>query len=160
MRTVTGCAALISLLGLLACSAPQPQMDMAQVRKAIEEMDAKFSGAFNAGDAATLAAMYTEDAIVMPPNHERVQGTSAIQEVFSGFMSMGVTNLTLTADDVMAAGDLVLETGNYSISLPGGVQDSGKFLVVWKKAADGSWKLYRDIWNSSLPLPGMPMSEN
>lgn len=160
MRTITCCAALFSLLGLLACSAPQPQMDMAQVRKTIEEMDAKFSEAFNAGDAAAIAAMYSEEAIVMPPNHESVQGTSAIQEVFSGFISMGATNLTLKADEVMGAGDLVIETGKYSLSLPGGLHDSGKYLVVWKKAADGSWKLHRDIWNSSLPLPGAPISEN
>ncbi len=160
MRTFILFTVSISMLGLLACSAPQPQMDMAQVRQTVEAADAKFSEAFNAGDAAALAAMYTEDAIVMPPNHESVQGTNAIEQVFSGFISMGATNLTLTADDVMGAGDLVIETGKYSLALPGGLQDSGKYLVVWKKAADGSWKPHRDIWNSSMPLPAMPMSEN
>jgi uncharacterized protein (TIGR02246 family) len=160
MRTVICCAALISLLSLLACSAPQPQMDMAQMRQAVEASNAKFCEAFNAGDAAALAAMYTEDAIVMPPNQEMAQGTNALQQTFGGFFSMGAANLALTTSDVMGSGDLVVETGKYNIALPGGIQDSGKYLVVWKKAADGSWKLHRDIWNSSLPLPGAPMSGN
>jgi len=89
-----------------------------------------------------------------------VQGTNAIQETFGAFNSMGATNLALTTDEVMGAGDLVIEVGKYTLTLPGGLQDSGKYMVVWKKGADGSWKLHRDIWNSNVPLPGMPMSGN
>lgn len=160
MKTFTCCAALISLLGLLACSAPQPQMDMAQVRQAIEAADAKFCEAFNAGDAAALAALYTEDGIMMPPNHVMVQGKVAIEEYGTTLASMGVSGLSLTTVDVMQAGDMVIELAKYTVTIPGGLQDSGKGLVVWKKDVDGSWKLHRDIWNSSLLLPGLPMSEN
>jgi ketosteroid isomerase-like protein len=159
MKTLTCCAALISLLGLLACSAPQPQMDMAQVRTAIEENNAKFSAAFSEGDMAALSALYTEDAMIMPPNSERVTGRTAIQEAFSGLRNMGFSNLNLTTDEIIGSGDFVSEVGSYTINLPGGAQDSGKYLVFWKKDADGHWKLHRDIWNSSLPLPGMVPAE-
>jgi len=160
MRTFICCAALISLLGLLACSAPQPPMDMAQVRQAIEAADAKFCEAFNAGDAAALAALYTEDGMMMPPNHEMLQGKAAIEEYGTALASMGVTGLSLTTVEVMQAGDMVVELAKYTVTIPGGLEDSGKSIVIWKKDADGSWKLHRDIWNSSLPLPAMSMSEN
>jgi uncharacterized protein (TIGR02246 family) len=149
---------LVALFGLLACSAPQ--MDWTAVRKTIEENNAKFCAAFNQGDAAGVAAWYTEDAIAMPPNMDMAQGTNAIQELIGSFNSMGATNLALTTDEVMGAGDLAIEVGKYTYSMPGGLQDSGKYIVVWKKGADGSWKLHRDIWNSNMPLPGMPSSGN
>jgi hypothetical protein len=34
---------------------------------------------FNAGDIASVAALYTEDAVVLPPGADMVEGRSAIQ---------------------------------------------------------------------------------
>jgi ketosteroid isomerase-like protein len=35
------------------------------------------------------------------------------------------------------------------------VEDRGKYLEIWKRQADGSWKVALDIFNSDLPLPEM-----
>jgi ketosteroid isomerase-like protein len=71
---------------------------------------------------------------------------------------MGVKDVTLTTMDVGGGGNTAYETGNYSLTIQpesqAAMTDSGKYVVVWKKQADGTWKLHVDIWNSSMPLPG------
>jgi ketosteroid isomerase-like protein len=51
-------------------------------------------------------------------------------------------------------GDTAVEVGRYTLSGEGGqVLDTGKYVVIWKKE-DDAWRYHRDIWNSSMPLPG------
>jgi uncharacterized protein (TIGR02246 family) len=144
-------------LALLSCAQPE-EWDVAAVRKVIEETNAKFTEAFNRGDAAGVAALYTDDATVMPPNDEMVKGRQGIQDLLNGFMQMGGKDLTLTTVDVSGSGNTAYEIGKYSFTLqPEGqaaMTDSGKYVVVWKRQADGTWKLHVDIWNSDMPLPG------
>lgn len=133
-------------------------MDLTSIRKAIEAQNAKFAAAYNRGDAAGVAAVYTENAHSMPPNSPAVQGRPAIQKSTKKDMEMGLSNLKLTTLSVERAGNSVYETGAYSIKFqPEGreaIGDSGKYFAVWKAQPDGSWKIYKDIWNSDLPLPG------
>jgi ketosteroid isomerase-like protein len=53
------------------------------------------------------------------------------------------------------AGDLAYTSGVYQSKLKGasgkGSVDKGKYLTVWKKQADGSWKVLFDIFNTDLP---------
>ncbi|MFQ5436521.1 MAG: SgcJ/EcaC family oxidoreductase [Anaerolineae bacterium] len=129
--------------------------DEMTLRKAIEAQNAKFSAAFNRGDAAGVAALYTENAVTQPPNSEPVHGRQAIQKSFAADLKMGLTDLTLTTVSVEGNGDTAYEIGSYTIKIaPEGkaaMTDSGKYMVVWKQDADGVWKLHADIWNSSLP---------
>jgi uncharacterized protein (TIGR02246 family) len=144
-------------LALLSCAKPE-EWDVAAVRKAIEEGNAKWTEAYNRGDAAAVAALYTDEATVMPPNSEMVKGRQGIQGLWNSFMTMGVKDVTLTTMDVGGGGNTAYETGNYSLTIQpesqAAMTDSGKYVVVWKKQADGTWKLHVDIWNSSMPLPG------
>jgi ketosteroid isomerase-like protein len=55
-------------------------------------------------------------------------------------------------------GDVAYARGSYSmkIAVPGApapVDEKGKYVEIWRRQADGSWKLARDIFNSDLPLP-------
>ncbi len=144
-------------LALLSCARPE-EWDVAAVRKAIEETNAKFAEAFNRGDAAAVAALYTDDATMLPPNDEAVQGKQKIQEFGDGLVKMGAKGLTLTTVSVGGNGDTAYEIGKYTITIqPEGqaaMLDTGKYVVVWKKQADGAWRLHADIWNSDLPMPG------
>jgi ketosteroid isomerase-like protein len=58
--------------------------------------------------------------------------------------------------EVMGMGDMVCEIGKAVVTVePEGmdaVQDIGKYVVIWKKSAEGVWQLYIDIWNSNLPV--------
>ena len=151
---------LAAVVLILSCAGPQPEppTDPAEVRQAIEAVNAQFAEAFNRGDAAAFAAFYTPDGIMMPPNAEPSAGRQAIEESFAADFSTNPPSLKLTTADVEVHGDTAIESGNYSISFtpPGqeeAIEDHGKYLVVWKKQSDGSWKLHRDIWNSNLSPP-------
>ncbi len=142
---------------VLLCYAapPEEKMDVEKVRKAIEESNLKFGEAARQGDAAALAALYTEDATLLPPNSEMIKGREGIEAVWSGVIQMGAKDVVLTTVDVYGSGDLAYEVGNYVLTIqPEGqepIEDKGKYVVVWKQVADGSWKMHVDIWNSSLP---------
>lgn len=108
-----------------------------------------------AGDWDALGATYTEDAVLMPPNSEAVQGRAAIQAFFASWPP--ITSIELDGTEVDGEGDLAYVRGAYTLTLaPEGadpITDSGKYIEIRRKQADGSWLLSRDIFNSDLPLP-------
>ena len=123
-----------------------------EARVAIEAANTKFSEAFARGDAKSLAAMYTSDAIVFPPDSEMIRGNEAIGEFWKATRNSGVQSVALTTIDVGGSGDVAYEAGKVSLTIqPAGKESTtaaAKYLVVWKREGDGSWKLHRDIWNS------------
>ena len=123
----------------------------------IERRERSCVEAFNNGDASAFAQHYAEDARVLPPNADMVEGRAGVQQFFSAFMEMGAS-LALTMLDVHESADMCAEVGRYEVSFqpPGGepMADSGKFIVVWTRGADGTWVIAEDIFNSSLPAPG------
>ncbi len=128
-----------------------------QVRTEIEAVNEKFIAALNRGDAAAIAALYTEDAILLPPNSGMLEGKEAAQAFWQGGLDMGIKEGELETASVEAQGDTAYEIGKYKLTIepPGGptIKDEGKYLVVWKRQG-GSWKLHADIWNTSLPAAG------
>jgi uncharacterized protein (TIGR02246 family) len=123
------------------------------VRQAIEQVNARFVEAFRAGDAATIASLYTENAKMLPPDASEVTGRKAIQELWQGAISDGVKDLTLEAIDVEACGDLAYEVGSFRIQVPAENNAmrtaGGNYLVIWQRGADGEWRLHLDTWNDA-----------
>ncbi len=134
----------------------------AEVRAAIAAIDKKFMEDANRGDAAAGAAAYTDNAILMPPNHSPLEGKQAIEKYLTEIASQfQASNFQLSILEVDVQGDTTIVRGTYSanFTIPGvdaPMEDRGKTLQVWKKQADGSWKIHRDIWNSNMPIPGLP----
>ncbi len=64
---------------------------------------------------------------------------------------MGIKDIKITTDDVIGNGDVLGETGKYEMYADNNkLVDKGKYVVLWKME-NGEWKLYRDIWNTSMP---------
>ncbi|HXH61508.1 MAG TPA: SgcJ/EcaC family oxidoreductase [Fimbriimonadaceae bacterium] len=118
----------------------------------------KFDAAFNAGDFEAAASCYTADAMVMPPNGPAVVGHDAI--VNFGKSMPKVKDFSATVDEVHGMGDEAVVVGTYKATfiMPDGksMDDHGKYIEIRKKQADGSWLMYRDIFNSDLPAEGPP----
>lgn len=99
--------------------------------------------------------MYTEDAILMPPNNEMIRGRRGTEGFWGAAIKMGVRDAILTTIELTEFGNEVREVGNYALKIqPEGrkpFEDKGKYIVIWKQERDGAWKLHRDIWNSNLP---------
>ena len=120
-------------------------------REAILAANEKFMDAFGRGDAAGLAALYTEDGEVMPPNSDFVRGKQAVQGFWQAVMDMGIKGAKIETAEVESHGDAIVEVSTYELQGgEGQTLDAGKFIVIWKQE-DGQWKLHRDIFNSSLP---------
>jgi ketosteroid isomerase-like protein len=117
-----------------------------------------FIPAFNAGEVETLVAMYAPDAEVMAPGSPRAVGHDAIRALLTkdsaGMKAAGVS-IELNDDDKAAAsGDLGYHSGSYVVKdASGAVVDSGNYLAVMQRQADGKWLLIRDTWNSDRPPP-------
>lgn len=111
----------------------------------------RFATAFNSGDAASLAALYTEDGMLLPPNAELINGRQNIQNFWQGAFDAGLTGITIEIVESGARGDNAYEIGTYSVKAPGEneplVTVFGKYVVVWRYDTDGQWRLHRDIWN-------------
>jgi ketosteroid isomerase-like protein len=104
---------------------------------------------FNAGDAERLTReFYTEDAHLLPPNLPTVTGRSGIGAAFREFLEAGMGELTVDTYDVHVAesGDLAYGTGTFSLGRP--APDRGKFLEVYRRQADGSWRCVADMFSS------------
>jgi uncharacterized protein (TIGR02246 family) len=126
----------------------------AGIRDAIAAANEKFMAAFNGGDAAGLAALYTEKGQLLPPNSDFVTGQQAIQGFWQALMDMGIKEAKLEIVETEDHGDTATEVSKFTLYGEGGqVLDKGKYIIIWKHE-DGQWKLHRDIFNSSMPAPG------
>jgi ketosteroid isomerase-like protein len=124
-------------------------------RTAIRQNLATSAKLVNERDFKGAAALYAEDAIVLAPNQAAVQGRAAIQAWYEALPP--ISNFQLNSVETEGRGDLAYDRGTYSMTVtPAGaspIEDRGKYIAVWRKQADGSWKTLRDIWNSDLSLP-------
>ena len=94
----------------LAASAAMAQ-SADDARAAIEERNAAFEAAFNSGDSDAVAELYTEDAMILPPDAAQAQGRDAIGGFWGGAIEAGVTDLDLTTIDVETHDDIAVEVG-------------------------------------------------
>jgi ketosteroid isomerase-like protein len=123
----------------------------AEPRTHIDETLVKFVAAFNAGDGATVASFYSENATLFPPGGERIDGRSAIQTFWQGAIDSGMKIDDLHAIEVDSRIDIAGEVGVFILSVPGDsgpVKVPGKYIVIWKRSGH-TWQLHRDIWNTN-----------
>jgi len=126
----------------------------ASTAEAIHQLDAEFMKAANSARnaAALVKAFYAPGAVLMPPNHPAVEGP-AIQTFLQGLIDSGLTSIKLETTTVASAGDLAYGRGHYALSLtPAGgaapIQDVGKYVVVYCRQPNGTWRAVADIFNS------------
>ncbi len=116
------------------------------IRARIEQGNARFEDAFARQDATALAALYTPDAMLFPPDSEPVtDGRDAIQAFWTGAFGSGLDGIDLGTLDVRSAGDVAYEQGIATIRAGGEVAVVAAYTVLWKQTADG-WKLHHDTW--------------
>ncbi len=150
-NTHTAWTLALALLLIVGCAAPQ-QDTTDEARAGIEAMLTQWMAAFNQGDAAGVAACYTEDAQILPPNSEIISGPEALQARFQGGIDAGL-KIRLQTVELESHGDTAHEVGTYTLMGENEqTMDEGKYIVIWKKVGE-EWKIHRDIANSNLPLP-------
>ena len=142
-------ATLLTFAALLAF--PAPVLGQDDAKAAIEAGSQAWEAGWNAGDAAAIAAVHAEDALILPPGSQAIKGREAIQAYWQAALdeAEGVTS-TIESKEIHVLGDAAIEVGSYmDTNTDGSHRDHGKFIAVWTKV-DGKWMLARDIFNSSM----------
>ena len=148
---------------VLACNQPAATKDttgsfnLDSVKVAIAANNKTFSEAIEKGDSALFVSSYTTDGCVMPNGGApKMCGSEGLSKFFGMAKQMGINSVKLTTTEVLGGKELVSEEGLYEIvDKVGNTTDKGKFIVTWKEEK-GTWKKYRDIWNSDMPPPPPP----
>jgi uncharacterized protein (TIGR02246 family) len=126
---------------------------------AIRGLDSAFASAAESGNAGAVAALYTTDARLMPPNEPVVKGREAIQKFWGGFLAAYSVKFVIAADEVEGRADLAYARGRYTMDgTPKAAgappfHDEGKYLEVLRRGADGHWQYAVDMYSSDLPVP-------
>lgn len=122
----------------------------------IEKARQQFDRALNMGDAETVARMYTEHAVVMPPNADMIVGREAIQNYWRSVFRAGLRNVSARSVRIDEyGGEAAREIGRITVGAPGPQERTGplegKYVIVWRKSG-GEWRHDSDIWNFTEPL--------
>jgi uncharacterized protein (TIGR02246 family) len=158
MRTPRRLAlALGTVVVLNACApAAPPAVDTAADEAALKAITAAWLDAYNAGDVEKMVAMYTEDAVLMPPHASVANGHAGIRAFLTADTAAAkAAGMKLVPGPATAGalGDMGWESGSYTITDgSGGTVDSGSYLSVARKV-NGKWLYIRDTYNSDRPLP-------
>jgi uncharacterized protein (TIGR02246 family) len=141
MRSILFAMPLL-LLGMTA--------EAASTKAAIDAANQKWLAAFNKGDAAGVAALYDDQATVLPPGSDMVQGRAAIEKFWAAAMQSGLKNPSLQTVTLEQFGNAAREIGRVSADALNAqkqpVHIEGKYVVLWKRVK-GAWVLDTDIWN-------------
>jgi len=156
---------VVPTLFLVGCSKPQESSAGSATaeadRAAIDRGHEAFLAGMRANDCTKLLPLLTADVVFAPPNAPTATGIDGVRAWCEPiFKQVKTTAVTVSDRDVDIAGDWAIEHGNFDWAvapLAGGSEqrEQGRFLAIYRRQPDGSWKLARDIWNSSLPLPSV-----
>lgn len=153
-RSLTGVVVVLVALGAPGAAAAQD--DLAAVRRAIDAQNVAWAAATKAGDAAAIARIFADSGVEVSLRSGKTwKGGTAIQELFVQiYQNPHATEAVVQTDQVLLDGPTAVEYGHYTFTYPpkdGQPQvDSGKYVVVWRRQADGGWRILVDM---GLPAP-------
>ncbi len=107
------------------------------MRDQFDRLVAAYIGAAEAGDAEAIARLYTEDALLLTPEHPPISGRQAIQENYKESMGDGY-KLTVNVQDFQDQGDTAYAAGTYETE-----DGNGNWLEVLQRQRDDSLLLHR-----------------
>ena len=140
-----------------ACSAATPS-ELTADRRAVAEVSALFQAAENAGDVDQMRALFADDLVMMGPNAPSVMGADRVTAGMSAFHAAFEVQVEYQNQEIEVFGDWAFDRGTYRFTLTpkaGGtpIHETGKYLWLYRRQADGSWKQARVMWSSSDPPP-------
>jgi ketosteroid isomerase-like protein len=144
-------AAIPLAISYTGCRTNSVEADVETLNRLQKQVDA----AIIRGDTERYVAFLTDDAVLLPPNGPPVTGKDAIR-AWNEAMSrqFRIVSYAPVDDEVVVAGDWAFRraTVDWTIAPVAGsdaVRDSAKFIIIYRRLSDGSWRVARDIWNSS-----------
>jgi len=148
-------------MSLLSCKTKNAEGDI----QSVDQVRIAFLNAFNTCDVQAIGSLVDADAIWSVPGQPLVMGKDSVLASYTALFSAVHGKLDVKAGDIQIGGDWAILTTTYTRidtilgAEPMIKQISGDNTFAFKKQADGSWKLARDIWNEVAPKPNCPMMD-
>jgi uncharacterized protein (TIGR02246 family) len=154
------CLALAVLtVGCANAPAPPPPDTRAADVQAVKNVEAAWIGDVVNKDADKFVSYFAEDGSGLYPGAGILNGKAAIKAAFAPYFADPNFSLTFQSTRAMASkgGDMVYSQGTYTMTMTNPktkkpMTDKGKYLTVYTKQADGSWKAVADTYNSDSPM--------
>lgn len=151
------------LLGLACQASPPPDATRAAALASLRTADSALQSAVTARDLPATLTFYAEDAVVMPLAKPSAAGLDAVRKEWEHTFGIpGFANASrLTGIDVSQDGTLGFTRGTYESTMkaPDGelIIERGKWVSIWRRVANGQWRIAVDIFNTdSLPPDHQP----
>ena len=139
--------------------APAPPDTRAADVKAVEDLEAAWAKDAATKDGDKWAGYFSEDGSGLYPGSPTINGKAALKNSMAPYFSDPNFALTFAATRTVASkgGDMVYSQGTYELTITNKktkkpMTDKGKFLTVFMKQSDGSWKAVSDTFNSDSPM--------
>jgi ketosteroid isomerase-like protein len=142
------------LIAVIIISTSVFAQDVEKVKTKIEALNKVFIQAMLDNDTDKMLSLYTKDIISMPSYQPTVKGITKVRELSEMQAESGwkTTYFVLGTTDVILAGNLAIEIGNYDMKMSGPDvpewADNGKYITIWEEQKDGSMKIKVETWNT------------
>jgi uncharacterized protein (TIGR02246 family) len=155
--SLTVCLALAILtVGCANAPAPSSAPDTRDADlQAVKAVEAAWVKDVATKDPEKWVSYFTEDGSALYPGVGILNGKPAIKAVMAPLMADPNFSLVFQSTRAMASkgGDMVYSQGTYTMTTTDPKTkkmqvDKGKYLTVYTKQADGSWKAVADTFNS------------
>ena len=123
-----------------------------EARAEIERLGRQWAEAANTGQVERLIEVYAPDAVILPPGGPTIEGSETIRELFRQEFERFDTRIAFTTQEIEIEGDMAYRRGRYLWrGTPRGsgqtIETTNKFLEVWRRQPDGTWRIAVDMWN-------------
>ena len=155
---VRGLVYLAAGVGFAVACSSVPHATTADQRERLDRIRRETEAAENESSVERMRVHMAEDVVMMAPNMPAVTGAANAGQAMRQFFAAFDVQIQYTSSEIVVAGDWAFDRGVYRQTLTprqGGtpLQETGKYLWVYRRTPEGSWKQARVIWNSSDPLP-------
>ena len=135
----------------------QPERAVSETARDIEAINKvvrEYVAGYNAGDLPRVMALWTDDAVVMPAGEPPVVGKKAVEEWKGVYFNRYSFDLSSTSDELQVGGDWAFNRGAYRVTMTpkdgsAPIREAGKFIQIFRRQPDGSWKVARDMGNTT-----------
>ncbi len=156
---------VLSMLAAMPCPGQTCRTATPGEQVRIQELSDKDKSASITGDWRSLATLWTDDAVVLPPGRQPIIGIEGIrawlQQDHVDVMKVEVTDYSVAVHETRVCGDEAFQWGTTRMAMkpkgaPSGAHAVGNIERVLRRQADWAWKVERAIWNMGTPIPDKP----